>query len=1497
MNSARMASSGAPRSERHPSLSQLRALGNRARELRKVTHDAGPTPTPHTGPMPLSYAQERLWFLDQLGLAGCAYNMSVVLKLEGALNLGALELSFAELIKRHEILRTRFAVQDGSPVQIVISSAEFRLEVVDLSETGDAVYEAKISRLIRERLNLRFDLSAGQLLRVAVFKRADDQHCLQIVMHHSISDGWSLAVLQREINEIYSTFLRGGALPFREQALQYSDYAIWERQRLPRGELQADLNYWTKRLEGASPQLDLPTDFPRPQFESFAGATVRFELNGSLYPALKQLARREGCTIFMVCLTAYNILLARWTGQDDILVGTPIAGRHHRNVENLLGFFVNTLVLRNVVTRDLSFRQLLAQVRETTLGAYAHQKLPFESLVAALRPDRNLTRQPLFQVMLAMQNYPRTELDLPGIACTQVELESQITHFDLTLYLEETADRLTGHFEYATDLFEAESIHRMAGHFRSLLEAAVADPERSIGLLPMLGSSELRLLHDLHGVSVSVETEATVHRLYEKQVRSTPQVTALVHAEQRLSYAELNGAANQLARHLISRGVGPGEVVGICMERGPAMVLGLLGILKAGAAYVPLDPNYPADRLQYMIEDAHPRAVVTEQALTSLFAGSTADILVLDESLSAIAGQAREDLSEAESAAGEQDLVYVIYTSGSTGRPKGTAMAHRSMVNLIEWHRKELPTQEGQRVLQFAALSFDVAFQEIFSTLCSGATLVLLNEWVRRDTRALAQLLDTERIERLFVPPLMLQSLAEHSMAAGTAPQALRDVITAGEQLRVSPQIVSFFKRLGAGQLHNHYGPTESHVVTALTLSGDPAQWPALPTIGRPIANAQIYILDEQRQLLPRGVSGEIYIGGTAVARGYRGRAELTAQRFIKDPFSTDPGARLYKTGDLGRWRVDGTLEYLGRNDYQVKIRGYRIELGEIETQLARHPLVKDAVVTVREDGAQQKRLVAHVTLRTATRPSAEELRTHLKSGLPEHMVPAAFVILDHLPLTPSGKLDRNALPAPQSTDYATQDFQPPQGELEHALAQIWQELLGVERIGRHDNFFDLGGHSLLALKALDRINSRCSSDLKATDIYRSPTLGSLAAHLLEGTEEQTCVDLLREATLDADIIPSTHSGSSTVDNILLTGSTGFVGRFLLKQLLMETRASVFCLVRGNSADHAAARVHQTLAEVGMEAATFEGRIVAIPADLRDPLLGLDESMMARLGSDVDSILHCATSMNHLETYATAAPANVHAVKRLLKMATTGKPKTFNYISTLGIFAPDASGHSRVVNELTPIENEKHSVHSGYVASKWVGEKLSMIAAARGIPCNIFRLGLAWAESHEGWFDDRQHTSRLIRSCLLSGCGIQDFYYESTPVPVDYVSRAILSLANLTSDGGGIFHLTSNQRPVDGLFEQCNAILEKPLELLPFRDWLTRMKRLRARGLDLPIAPLLDLYDDSNATGTKILFDCAATDRRLMSIGMQTPRFEAQLLEPALHRMLNENPRGRMHER
>jgi amino acid adenylation domain-containing protein len=1017
------------------------------------------------------------------------------MRLRGQLDESSVRGALDTLVSRHEVLRTVFVAVDGEPLQQIAAGGRFALRAFDLRGCEQAEREAQTLRHKREEAHERFDLQRGPLIRGRLLRLEDEEHVLLVTIHHIVADGWSLGVFFKEFAQLYRALREGRDAALEPLPIQYADYAQWQREWLQGESLERQLSYWRTQLQGTAEQLELPTDHSRPAEQSYRGGNIKVTLDAELSGRVKGFAQRHEMTLFMVLYAAWTILLARLSGQEEVAIGTPIANRQRPELERLIGFFVNTLVLRVGVSDDSSVSDFLRRVKEATLGAYDHQDVPFERVVEALQPQRSLSRNPLFQVMFALQNAPQGELRLPGLVVTLEDAGYESAMFDLLISLQERGDQIAGSVIYAADIFDRETLVRWLSYFQVVLRELIERPQALIQELSIVPVEERRrVVEEFNATRVPLAAEQTIVELFEEQVRRTPDAVAVRHEGQWLTYAQLSDRADQLARWLQDEGVRADQVVGICLERSVEMIVGILGILKAGGAYMPLDPSYPAERLQYMVKDAAPAVVLSQASLLGALPPSSARLIALDEQLKQLAQHPAEDLHVREAGLTGQSLVYVIYTSGSTGRPKGTAMTHRAMVNLIEWHRGRF--SEGARVLQFAALSFDVAFQEIFSTLCTGSTLVLVDEWTRRDARALLEYLKAHEIERLFVPPLMLQSLAECVRSGGEAPVQLQDVVAAGEQLRVSPEVVELFGQLSGCRLHNHYGPTETHVVTALTLSGDPTQWPALPSIGRPIANTQLYVLDGRGEPTALGVPGEIYIGGVGLARGYLHRAELTAERFVEDALGGESGARLYRTGDLGRWRADGTLEYLGRNDDQVKIRGYRIELGEIEAQLARHDEVKEVAVLVREDAPGEKRLVAYVTARGEVAPDAESLRAHLKAALPEHMIPGAFVMLESLPVTPSGKLNRRALPSPEPSAYLSQEYAPPQGATEEALARIWQELLHLDRVGRHDNFFELGGHSLYAMRLVSKLTEQFNVRVSVVAIFQHPTLEAIA-HLV----------------------------------------------------------------------------------------------------------------------------------------------------------------------------------------------------------------------------------------------------------------------------------------------------------------------------------------------------------------------------------------------------------------
>jgi amino acid adenylation domain-containing protein len=1048
------------------------------------------------GEQKLSFSQERLWFLDQLE-PGSSYVIPGAVRIEGALDEGAIERALAEIVARHEVLRTTFTSIEGRPVQVIHDAMPLAWSVLDLTALPPEGREAAMRREVTEESRRPFDLASGSMLRARLIRLADADHVLVYPMHHIASDGWSNGIFLRELGALYGAFVAGRPSPLVELPIQYADYAQWQRAWLTGEALDRQIAYWKKHLAGAPRALDLPTDRPRPPVQTHRGARRAFGLSTELATSLKDLARREGVTLFMLLLAGFDTLLYRHSGQDDLVVGTPIANRTRPETEGLIGFFLNTLVVRATIAEGSTFRELLHRVKASCVGAYAHQETPFERLVAELEPERDLARSPLFQVLFTLQTAPAGPLVLSGLTLRGVGAAATTSKFDLSLWMAESPNGLIGSFEYSTDLFDEATIERMIGHLRALLEGAVADPGQALSALPMLSAAErTQVLEGWNDTHVEYPTkDATVPDLFAAQAAKTPDAIAVTFDGQDLSYRELDQRANQLANHLRGLGVGPDVLVGISVPRSIPLAVGILAIFKAGGAYVSLDPEYPRDRLAFMIEDAKIPVLLTTAVLAAELPAPNARVICLDTGWDPIAAEPTTE--PARAGLHPEHLAYAIYTSGSTGKPKGVAMTQRPLVNLVAWQMAH--SAGPMRTLQFASPSFDVCFQEIFTTWASGGTLVLIAEDARRDVERLMARIVEGRVERLFLPPVALYQLADAPFAPGALPSTLREIIPAGEALQITPRVADLLRNLPGCVVRNHYGPSETHVVTEHILAGDPSTFPRLPPIGKPIDNVRVYLLDQHREPVPVGVRGEMFLGGVAVARGYVGRPDLTAERFLPDPFRDDPAARVYRTGDVARWLADGTIEFLGRADHQVKIRGFRVELGEIEILLGQHAAVREAVVIAREDVPGDKRLVAYL-VPTGAAPSAADLRGFLKERLPEYMVPSAFVLLDALPLTGSGKINRLALPAPSEGALADKARVAPRGPLEEGIAAIFAEVLRVadEQVGAHDGFFELGGHSLLATQVVARARASFGVEIPLRALFEATTPAELARWIEE---------------------------------------------------------------------------------------------------------------------------------------------------------------------------------------------------------------------------------------------------------------------------------------------------------------------------------------------------------------------------------------------------------------
>ncbi|HEU4834641.1 MAG TPA: amino acid adenylation domain-containing protein, partial [Pyrinomonadaceae bacterium] len=1223
---------------------------------------------------PLSFAQHRLWFTEQFEPNSTLYNLSVAVRLVGRLDVAVLEQSLNEIIRRHESLRTTFVTVEHKAVQMINSAAPLKLRVEDLSQLSDAERQSEIARLVREEQKRPFDLANGPLLRMRLTHLNAGEHVAILTMHHIITDGWSINVFIKEMAALYTAFVEGRPAPLAELPVQYADFASWQREWLQDEVLEAQLSYWRQQLAGAPPVLELPTDKPRPAVQSFAGTTHPVFVDSDVAEGLRALCRQEGVTLFMMLLAAWQLLLHRYLGQDDIVVGTEVANRNRKETEGLIGFFVNQLVLRTNFSSDPTFRELLRRVKDVCLEAYAHQDLPFEKLVEALQPERSLSYSPLYQIVFALQDAPPPDLELPGLKLESLETENTKAKFDLALDLQDSEGNITGTLGYNIDLYEAETIERLAGHYQNLLAAIVAEPDVHISRLGFMSAVELKQLRDWSNhIVAEFPREACIHELIEAQVKQQPEAIAVKSGGEELSYRELNSRANQVAQELIGLGVKTETVVGIMMERSLEMMVSVLGVLKAGAAYLPLDPAYPVERLAYMIADAGVKVLLSQRRLGVELPGYLhyqGPVMWLDE------GREWNGGEKPEVEVTPENLAYVIYTSGSTGQPKATLIPHRAVVSHSSAVKSRYRLQPKDRVLQFASLSFDVAVEEIFPTWVSGGCVVLRPHGLLDSHEGAWEFLAREEISLVNLPTAYWQELIA---ARNGGKQELKLRLAAiGGELGLTEQFARAQDVMGPQlELLNVYGPTETTVTNTAQKFEPGIKGKNSVPIGKPIPNTQMYVLDRQQRLVPVGVSGELYIGGDGLARGYLNRPGLTAEKFVPHPFSERAGARLYRTGDVGRWLSDGSIEFLGRVDEQVKLRGFRIELGEIEVALQQYPGLREAVVVVREAAPQQKQLVAYVVAHENESLTTAELREHLKGLLPEYMIPQAFVSLNEIPLTPNGKVDRRALPQPESeVERAAMAARTP---VEEVLVGIWSEVLGVA-VGVADDFFELGGHSLLATQVVSRARAAFGVELALRELFENPTIQELAA-VVERTlarEENVAAPPLRRVERDAELplsfaqqrlwfIDQLEPGSSVYNVPAAVSLSGDLNLNALEQTLTEVirrhevlRTS-FQSVEGRPVQVIAEAGKIDLPVIDVSQLTDEAREARIKqlvqAEVEEPFdLSRGPLLRARLLRSNDREHVLLLTMHHIATDGWSLRVLVNEVAALYEAFLNGQP-------------------------------------------------------------------------------------------------------------------------------------------------------------------------------------------------------------------------------------------------
>ena len=1087
-------------------------LADMACVLTSKSHNTLPNlmKTKHDEYIPLSLAQQRLWFLAQMDGVSQAYHVQCGWVAKGKLDRTALRRALDRILLRHESLRTTFIFHDEQPLQRIASAEgkNLRFDLLEHDLHQHSNRKAELQRLVEEEGSTAFDLEAGPLIRGRLMQLEGEEHVLLITMHHIVSDGWSIGVLVKELNALYEAYVRGEDDPLAPLPIQYGDYAVWQRQWMEGETLRAQGEYWKKTLGGAPELLELPLDQPRPAQQDFSGGLVELVLEEELARGLRELSQRHGATLYMTLLAGWVVLLGRLSGQEEVVTGTPVANRGRAEIEGLIGFFVNTLALRVDLSGSPKVSELLERVKQIAIEAQQHQDIPFEQVVELLQPVRSLSHAPLLQVMFTWQNEGEERLELSGVQLEPLEqtIFPRLAKFDLRLALAESSKRIIGRVEYATALFEEKTVERYVGYFRRLLAGMVADSTQKVHRLPMLTEAERWcVLYEWNRTAVEYPDDKCIHQLLEDQVARTPENTAVVLGEDTLNYAELNRRTNRLAHYLIALGVEPDDRVAICAERSLEMIVAQLAVLKAGGTYVPLDPANPAERLLYMLQDTAPRAVITQQRWSRLFTDFKGPLAVLNAR-----GEEREwsdhpDTNPNPTGLTAEHLAYVMYTSGSTGTPKAAMITHRAIRRLVlsNGYAEFKPTD---KVALVSNPAFDAATMEVWAPLLNGGCAVVVEQSELLEPERLRQILRRHAVSILWLTVGLFNQYAE---VLGEEFSHLRYLLVGGDKLDPGT-IARVLERNPPQHLLNGYGPTETTTFAATYEVERVEKGRSIP-IGRPISNTRIYILDAELQPVPIAVAGELYIGGEGVARGYLNQPALTADRFLPDPFVRNGPARMYKTGDIGRWLADGTIEFLGRNDFQIKVRGFRIELGEIEARLAEHEAVGDVVVVAREDVPGDKRLVAYYSSREGEGQAVEpeQLRNYLAARLPEYMVPTAYVRLAALPLNPNGKLDRKALPVPEADAHAVRQYEAPVGEIENALAAIWADVLRLERVGRHDNFFELGGHSLLVMRVIARLRQTLKVEMSIRELFAQPVLANLA-RVLEGAARNALPPITR---------------------------------------------------------------------------------------------------------------------------------------------------------------------------------------------------------------------------------------------------------------------------------------------------------------------------------------------------------------------------------------------------
>jgi myxalamid-type nonribosomal peptide synthetase MxaA len=1431
--------------------------------------------------IPLTEMQRQIWFLARYSEgASIAYHETIIFKLSGALDIEALQQALQITVNRHEVLRISLSLDED--VQRIASSMKFEIPLTDFSHYGSEELQQQVSFWLGAEGQRSFDMEKS-LFRVNVIKLHSNIHFLVMTGHALILDKRSLNIIASEVASLYAEKVNGTPANL-EQHLQFRNYIeLLEQQQNSPEFLEAEA-YWLQQYQDEIPNLDLPLDQVRPAVKSYRGSRLIVPLDTELVSSLKKFSSQSNSTVFLTFLAAFNIFLHRITQQKDFVLGVfSQADTLQANTEKLVANTVNPLSLRTKIEDSLTFPEYLVSLRSQMLNVFDHQGYPFASLIQKLNPERDQSRSVMFTVSLDTE--PSTTL--PQFGNLQVESVTppiQYTRYDLSLTLVGTGDNLQVQCDYSTDLLDRATVSSWMANFKTTIKAIAQSNADPIYKLPLLSEADLKkLLSDWNQTDKVYSQNLTIYEMVERQCEKTPNNTAVVFGEERLTYQQLNDHANQIARYLQTLGVGTGTMIGICLERSADLVAGLLGILKTGATYVPLDPAYPKQRLSFMLQDAGVSVLLTQAKLIEQLPEQQVKVIDLDKDGSEIAKQQTSNLHQQVAA---ENLAYVIYTSGSTGTPKGVGIEHRSAVNFLFWALETFDVQDSNGVLFATSVCFDLSIFELFFPLSSGGKVIVADNALHLPT-----LPAVSEVTLINTVPSVIAELLRQN----TIPNSVRTVNLAGEAL-ANKLTQELYNQTNVEKVYNLYGPTESTTYSTFTLIEKGTIQAA--TIGRPLANTKVYIVDKYLQPVPVGVPGELLIGGMGLARGYLNRPSITAEKFISDPFTSVSNARLYKTGDLVRYLSDGCIAYLGRIDHQVKIRGFRIELGEIESLLLKHPAVQETVVVAWEGSSEDKKLVAYLVLHQGNSNTMDEFQIFLKEKLPEYMIPASFIILSQMPRTPNGKVDRKALPAPDSTNQMKlgKNYIAPRTPTEEILKRIWSEVLEVEKIGVYDDFFALGGHSLLMTPLILKIRQMFQTKLSMREFFADPTIAELAQKIDKLREEQSVAAtttnpqvynqasnavqerfnfLNQEALLDPAINSNglVYEPNQTLDKIFLTGATGFVGVYVLQQFLARTKADIYCLVRCEEVESGKAKLIKSLKHFDLWDNSYEARIFPVQGDLSQKNLGIAQNQFEQLSQSIDMIFHNGGAVNFIYPYQALKDINVNGTREIIKLAFKNKIKPVHFVSTIAVWP---MGADRVFNNDSSIDHKLH-LNMAYDETKWVAEKMLLQARDRGLPVTIYRPGEVSGHSKTGMCVPQHFIYAILAGSIqMQSLPIANCLIDLTPV--DYVAEAMVYLSLQPQSFGKAFHIT-NVSPIHTtqMFTWLRSIGYR-FEEMPLDKWrygLMNSVNFADNAL-YPYAAVLEEFHEVHLNFPK--YDCQKTVQALEGSSIKCPPVDETLL-------------------